>query len=580
MRQQIAVVFGFARFETFRAGFEQFCRLAYALERLAPQLAQDGPNPEYPWPRAAPEYAPVTFEFDVWASLTRSGRGRQLLQIIDVAVEQVPSIRLIVRAKTPGTGPFQAPWNFLGLPEELAAPARARAWVLPIPYEGTTSYGAGTRNGPAAIIAASRQVEFFDREFDGEPAAEFGVHTMNPLGPVHRSPEAMVDAIEAPWSPTFSPGSPAPEFLASSAASTRSRPAWSAGSRRPRGRATWSPCRSTPMPTCATSTKARPYSHACAARRILETCPVFQIGIRNISAEEEQFRRQSSRVNTVFAEEAVAGSEFLGELARFVRGKQVFLTIDLDGLDPSIMPAVGTPEPGGLSWARTLDIVRVVCREAARVPVFDVVELAPIPGLLRAGLPGRPTGIQDHVAGPDAAAGVTSRRQRRTIYYSGRRTANGISLVPRRSRLGTKACDWSWRRDDSFRQQGPVRGLRRGRPVHPADFRQARPRAPEEHHGHGLRGPARRAASRGPTRACGSSASGSRRRTWARSWASTCRPGDLLIDLAWNIDCCEILQWCHDHGRAVRQHLGRGLGPLRRRRPTSIPPSGRSTGGT
>ena len=125
-----------------------------------------------------------------------------------------------------------------------------------------------------------------------------------------------------------------------------------------------------------------PYSHACVARRILEVCPLFQIGIRNISKAEERFRRQSSRVTTVFAEEAIEGTEFLGPLAEFVRGKTVYLTIDLDGLDPSIMPAVGTPEPGGLSWARTLEVVRVVCREAARLPALDIVELAPIPGLL------------------------------------------------------------------------------------------------------------------------------------------------------------------------------------------------------
>jgi agmatinase len=87
-------------------------------------------------------------------------------------------------------------------------------------------------------------------------------------------------------------------------------------------------------------------------------------------------------VRTVFAEEATAAEpRFLRALARFVRGKRVHLTIDLDGLDPSIMPAVGTPEPGGLSWERTLEVVRTVCRAAAGVPVFDVVELAPIPGL-------------------------------------------------------------------------------------------------------------------------------------------------------------------------------------------------------
>ena len=122
-------------------------------------------------------------------------------------------------------------------------------------------------------------------------------------------------------------------------------------------------------------------SHACAARRILETCPVLQIGVRNITAGEEQFRRQSNRVTTFFTEESIEGTELLDQLARFVDGKQVFLTVDLDGLDPSIMPAVGTPAPGGISWARTLQIVRTGCRHAARVPVFDVVELAPIPAM-------------------------------------------------------------------------------------------------------------------------------------------------------------------------------------------------------
>ncbi|MHC4202839.1 MAG: arginase family protein [Planctomycetota bacterium] len=126
-----------------------------------------------------------------------------------------------------------------------------------------------------------------------------------------------------------------------------------------------------------------PHSHACAARRILETCPLFQIGIRNISKEGEEFRRGSDRVRTVFAEEATApGGEFLDELASFVRGKTVYFTIDLDGLDPSIMPSTGTPEPGGLSWARAVEIARTVAHEAASVPVFDVVELAPVAGLV------------------------------------------------------------------------------------------------------------------------------------------------------------------------------------------------------
>jgi hypothetical protein len=90
-RQQIANVFEFARFEDLQNWIRAILPLAYQLERLAPTLAQDGPNPEYPWPHIAPKHAPATFDFDIWAQLTRTGRGRQLMQIIDVAVKKFPS---------------------------------------------------------------------------------------------------------------------------------------------------------------------------------------------------------------------------------------------------------------------------------------------------------------------------------------------------------------------------------------------------------------------------------------------------------------------------------------------------------
>ena len=115
---------------------------------------------------------------------------------------------------------------------------------------------------------------------------------------------------------------------------------------------------------------------------ILEICPIFQIGIRSLSSEEASFLKGCRNVRTVFAEEANdPQGRFLGDLAEFVKNKRVFFTIDLDGLDPSIMPSVGTPEPGGISWERMLEIARTVSKYAAEVPVFDVVELAPIPGL-------------------------------------------------------------------------------------------------------------------------------------------------------------------------------------------------------
>jgi agmatinase len=275
---------------------------------------------------------------------------------------------------------FQTPYNFLGLPAELADPARARGWLLPIPYESTTSYGAGTRDGPAAILAASRQVELYDHEFRGEPALDYGIHTTLPLNLVHRSPEAMIQSVESAVAELLS-GAQRPEVLGV----LGGEHSISAGVVRGLTRA--SSARNLVVVHIDAHADLReeyedsPYSHACAAKRMLETCPIFQIGIRNLSMEEAVFIGGNRRVRTVFAEEAVEpGGRFLQELARFVKGKRVFLTLDLDGLDPSIMPAVGTPEPGGISWERTLEIIRTVCKNAAGVPVFDVVELAPIAG--------------------------------------------------------------------------------------------------------------------------------------------------------------------------------------------------------
>lgn len=253
----------------------------------------------------------------------------------------------------------------------------AGAWVLPVPYEATTSYGVGTREGPAAIIAASRQVEWFDREFGGEPVIEFGIHTMNPLVPEHRSPEAMMAEIEREVAAILS-GNPAPRVLAI----LGGEHSISGGVARGMVRAGIKDFVTVHVDAHADlrdTYEGTPFSHACAARRILEVSPVFQIGIRSLSAEEDVFRRRCREVTTVFAEDALASRAYLKKLASFVRGKTVYLTMDLDGLDPAEMPAVGTPEPGGLSWTALMDIVRTVCRESKAVPVFDVVELAPIP---------------------------------------------------------------------------------------------------------------------------------------------------------------------------------------------------------
>jgi len=276
---------------------------------------------------------------------------------------------------------YQNPWNFLGLPEDVSDAARARGWLLPIPYEATTSYGAGTREGPAAILAASRQVELYDLEFHCEPAMNYGIHTLPQLDSLHRSPEAMILSIEDAVAAILK-GTPRPEVLGI----LGGEHSISAGVARGVARA----LKPDPFVTVHVDAHAdmraeyegSSYSHACAARRVVEVCPIFQIGIRNISGEEVTFLKGRQDVHTVISDEANDPKGlYLKDLEEFVKNKNVFITIDLDGLDPSIMPAVGTPEPGGISWERMLEIVRTVCTHAAAVPVFDVVELAPIAGL-------------------------------------------------------------------------------------------------------------------------------------------------------------------------------------------------------
>ena len=275
---------------------------------------------------------------------------------------------------------FQASWNFLGLPDDLAAPERARGWLLPVPYEATTSYGAGTREGPAAILAASRQVELYDHEFGCEPATEYGVHTLAPMNPVVSSPGAMIEAIEEVVADILSEKGH-PEVLGVLGGEHSISAGVVRGIARARSAKNLVAVHVDAHADMRDEYEGSIYSHACAARRIVETCPIFQIGIRNLSLGEANFMSSCKTAHTVFSEASSSpDGGFLKDLAKFVQNKNVYLTIDLDGLDPSIMPAVGTPEPGGISWDRMLEVIRTVSMNAASVPVFDIVELAPLPG--------------------------------------------------------------------------------------------------------------------------------------------------------------------------------------------------------
>ncbi len=266
------------------------------------------------------------------------------------------------------------PHNFLGLDALHTNYATSAALILPIPYEGTVSYGQGTREGPGAIIEASQQVELYDRELDSEPALSFGIHTLPALAPVISGPEAMVDAIAACAEEHLRTGKLLVGLGGEHTVSAGMARAVQAI------HSDFVMVQIDAHSDLRDSYEGSAYSHACVARRVLDQgATVVQFGIRSICREEiELIRRESARLRVYFAEDVHAG-QYQRALAGLVRGRTVFLTIDLDGFDPALVPATGTPEPNGLSWNQVLDIVRIVTQEG-RVVAFDCVELAPIPG--------------------------------------------------------------------------------------------------------------------------------------------------------------------------------------------------------
>jgi agmatinase len=220
-------------------------------------------------------------------------------------------------------------------------------------------------------------VELYDLEFGNEPVMDYGIHTLPPMEPVHRSPEAMMQAIKEVVAGILSE-KPRPEVLGILGGEHSISAGVARGAARVLKPGSLVCVHVDAHADMRDAYEDSPHSHACAARRIVEVCPIFQIGIRNISSEEVAFLKGRQDVRTVFGEESNdPGGGYLKDLAEFVKNKNVYFTIDLDGLDPSIMPAVGTPEPGGISWERMLEIARTICSNAAAVPVFDVVELAP-----------------------------------------------------------------------------------------------------------------------------------------------------------------------------------------------------------
>ncbi|MCK4340227.1 MAG: agmatinase [Phycisphaerae bacterium] len=262
------------------------------------------------------------------------------------------------------------PDNFLGLDARAAAYDTARFAILPIPYEATTSFGAGTREGPRAIITASQQVELYDEEL-GRESIRAGVATLDPLEPDARGPEAMHQRVYTAARRIVRDG----KFLIAlggehgitsglvRAVMTRHKDL--------------SVLQVDAHADLRDTYQGSPYSHACVMRRVHELgVPAVGVGIRNFSAEEARFIRREKKP-LVTARACRASSSWIEEVVSQLSDR-VYVTIDIDGFDPAYAPGTGTPEPGGLDWYQVVDLLAAVARER-QIVAADVVEVRPLP---------------------------------------------------------------------------------------------------------------------------------------------------------------------------------------------------------
>jgi agmatinase len=258
-------------------------------------------------------------------------------------------------------GPFSHR-NFAGIREPYSLFEKARIVVIPVPYDSTVDWHGGQREGPRAIIDASQLLEFYDQELDRE-IFRTGIHTLPELQPAIDSPARMVSRVEREVGWVLDHGK-FPVLLGGEHSITVGAVRALVG-RYP----DISVLQMDAHADLRHSYLGSRYSNACTARRLMELCPVVGVGIRSLSLEEQQYVKTKGLRN--FAPGEIAIEEVLSALSA-----QVYITIDLDVLDPAIMSAVGTPEPGGMGWSDALALLKAVAG-SKEVVGFDLVELCP-----------------------------------------------------------------------------------------------------------------------------------------------------------------------------------------------------------
>jgi agmatinase len=267
--------------------------------------------------------------------------------------------------------------NFLGIEDEsLCSYDTSRFVIQPVPYEHTSSYLQGSSKGPQAIIDASHFVEFYDEELDTETLTDIGgIATLPALDFKGKIDREAVDFIDQKTTELINGG----KFVVSFGAEHTVTYGFV------KAHARKYPDLCVLQLDAHSDLRAQyhgnPYSHASVMARVHdEGLSITQIGIRAQCSEEAQLIKSSPLISTFYAHKIRKNPDWKKEALATLK-ENVYLTIDADGFDPSIMPAVGTAEPGGLFWEETLDFLRLVAKNR-NIVGFDIVEVAPfdVPG--------------------------------------------------------------------------------------------------------------------------------------------------------------------------------------------------------
>ena len=266
--------------------------------------------------------------------------------------------------------------SFGGIPDKYATWKSSSFVVIPFPIDLTTTYVTGTRNGPGAIIEASGHMELFDEENKIEPYRA-GIFVSTEIPMLTTGPIAMLKELEKRMKAVMRAGK-FPILLGGEHSGTCG--AVSALKKKYEDLTILQFDAHADLRDTYLGTQ---WNHACVGRRIVDSgAKLVQVGVRSISEEEDRFLRKAETVKTFYA------SEVRDNLADVTRGivsslsGNVYISIDLDVFDPGIMPAVGTPEPGGLDWFEVVDILRDVMRSDCSIVGFDIMELSPLPGIV------------------------------------------------------------------------------------------------------------------------------------------------------------------------------------------------------